>query len=86
MISQYQSLERSGYPKERQPKTKPAAKPAVAELPEWMDGTPSMIYTLEAFHEVERQRITMTLAEFEACKIYLCKLRGYQVPKEAAHV
>jgi len=72
-------------------KTKPAAKrpkteTAAVELPEWMDGTPTMMYTLEAFHEQTRQEVRLTLEEYDALKEHLCKLRGIEVPaEEAAH-
>ena len=73
------------------PKTKAAAKrskteTAAVELPEWMDGTPTMIYSLEAFHEQTRQQVNLTVEEYDALKEHLCKLRGIEVPaEEAAH-
>jgi hypothetical protein len=70
------------------PKTKPAVKRSVRRLsstpeplPEWMDGTPTMLYTLEAFHEQTRQQINMTREEYNALKLHLCALRGIAVPE-----
>ncbi|MDP9113133.1 MAG: hypothetical protein M3O20_05570 [Acidobacteriota bacterium] len=72
-------------------KTKPAVKRSVRRfssipepLPEWMDGTPTMLYTLEAFHEQTRQEIRMTLEEYNALKLHLCILRGITVPAAEA--
>jgi hypothetical protein len=67
----------------KKPKTKPEAKAPEPELPEWMDGTPTMIYSLEAFHNQTWQQIDLTREEYDGLKAHLLKLRGIKVPAEA---
>ncbi len=65
------------------PKTKPAAK--APELPEWLNETPSMKYTLEACPSnggIE-QSIEMTMEQYEYLKKKLAGMQGYEVPADA---
>jgi hypothetical protein len=54
------------------------------ELPEWLTETPVMQYTLEAFFDEDKERVELTLEEYEALKIHVGKLRGYNLPKDQA--
>ena len=69
------------------PKTKRASKPAKktpAELPHWVNNTPEMSYTMEAFSGETHEQINVSVEEYKALKATLAKFRGIAIP-EVAH-
>lgn len=56
------------------------------ERPNWLDQTPECFYEFTAGSERngEEQNISLTKEEYDAVKVYLAKLRGYEEPPKPA--
>lgn len=49
------------------------------ERPDWLRETPVTTYSLEAFSKEIAQQVDLTFMEYEALKLYLAYLRGFDV-------
>lgn len=69
----------------RKPTTKLAEKDkpiSTPEIPAWACETPAIQYTLEAFFDEDRERVELTLDEYETLKRTIAKMRGYEAPEQ----
>jgi hypothetical protein len=62
--------------KQKRGSRKPSGAETTAPLPEWVEQTPDIDYSMEAFLETTIEEVALTRVEYIALKGHLAKMRG----------